>query len=150
MGCPRDDSKAAPRFVPVSPAAFEGANDGSLPDGKKENENLKLYAAAVAEVAKARGLAFGDIFDGTAALFAQKPGLQYTVNGVHQNDAGDREVAQLLDRALFGTTNPAHVGSPTCEKLRAAVNDKSRVHLQDCRMFNGWHVHGGRRGARRR
>lgn len=142
---PRDDTKAAPRFVLVSPAAVEGANDGYLPDGKKENSNLKLYAAAVADVAKERGLAFVDIFADTDALFAKEPGLQFTVNGAHQNEAGDREIAVLLDRALFQTTNPAKLGSPTFEKLRAAVNDKSWVHQQDYRMLNGWYVYGGRR-----
>src|SRR4029434_5084859 len=141
---PRDNTKAAPRFVLVSPMAFEGANDGFLPAGKTENENLKLYAAAVADVAKKRGLAFVDLFEATAGVFAQKPGLQYTVHGAHQNDKGDREMAQLLDRALFNTTNPAKIGSPAYEKLRAAVNDKSWVHLQDYRMLNGWYVYGGR------
>ena len=40
----------------------------------RENANLKLYAAAVAEVAKERGLAFVDLFAPTAALFAQTAG----------------------------------------------------------------------------
>jgi putative heme-binding domain-containing protein len=141
---PRDDTKAAPRFVLVSPIGFEGAEDGFLPGGKSENENLRLYAAAVADVAKKRGVAFVDLFDGTSALFGQKPGLQYTVNGAHQNEEGDREAAQMLDRALFNTTNPAKIGSPAYEKLRAAVNDKSWIHFQDYRMLNGWYVYGGR------
>lgn len=142
---PRDDTQAAPRFVLISPAAVEGASDGFLPDGKKENANLKLYAAAVADVAKARGLAFVDLFTDTEALFAQEPGLQFTVNGAHQNEDGDREIALLLDRALFQTTNPAKLDSSTFEKLRRAVNGKSWVHLQDYRMLNGWYVYGGRR-----
>lgn len=141
---PRDDSKAAPRFVLVSPMAFEASGDGFLPEGKTENENLKLYAAAVEEVAKKRSLAFVDLFEATAGLFAQKPGLQYTVNGAHQNEEGDRELAQLLDRGLFNSTSPAKIGSPAYEKLREAVNDKSWVHLQDYRMLNGWYVYGGR------
>jgi putative heme-binding domain-containing protein len=141
---PRDNAGAKPRFVLVSPTAVEGASDGFLPDGKRQNEDLKLYAAAVAEVAKEGGLAFVDLFATTHTLFAQTPGLQFTVNGAHQNDEGDREVAQMLDRALFGTTNPAAIGSLAYEKLRAAVNDKSWVHLQDYRMLNGWYVYGGR------
>ncbi|MEQ1861816.1 MAG: heme-binding protein [Chthoniobacteraceae bacterium] len=141
---PRDDTQAAPRFVLVSPTAVEGADDGFLPDGKKENANLKLYAAAVAEVAQARALAFVELFADTEALFAQEPGLQFTVNGAHQNEAGDREVAALLDRALFQTTSPAKPGA-YFDRLRAAVNDKSWVHLQDYRMLNGWYVYGGRR-----
>jgi putative heme-binding domain-containing protein len=141
---PRDDTKAVPRFVLVSPAAFEPTGDKFLPEGKKENENLKLYAQAVAEVAKQRNLPFVDLFEPTLAEFTQKPGMQFTTNGAHTNEAGDRVVAETLDRALFGTTNPAKLESPAFEKLRAAINDKSWVHFQDYRMLNGWYVYGGR------
>lgn len=141
---PRDDTGAKPRFVLVSPAAFEPTGDKFLPDGKKENENLKLYAAAVAEVAKKRGLAFVDLFEPTLADFTAKPGLQFTTNGAHTSEAGDRLVAEVLDRALFGTTNPAKTDSKEFERLRAAINDKSWVHFQDYRMLNGWYVYGGR------
>ncbi|HYG75841.1 MAG TPA: ThuA domain-containing protein [Planctomycetota bacterium] len=140
---PRDG--APPRYVIVSPIAFEATGDKFLPDGKKENANLKLYAEACAEVAKKRGLAFVDLFTQTEAYFAEQPGMQYTINGAHVNEAGDKAVATLLDRALFGTTNPAQLDSPKFVKLRAAVNDKSWVHLQDYRMLNGWYVYGGRR-----
>lgn len=142
---PRDDAGNPPRFVLVSPAAFEPTGDKFLPEGSKENANLKLYAAAVKEVAKARKLAFIDIYDATLAAFTKQPGMQYSRNGAHLNDAGDRLVAELLDKALFGGTNPAMTGSSAYETLRAAVNDKSWVHLQDYRMLNGWYVYGGRR-----
>ena len=46
---------------------------------------------------------------------------------------------------MFTKANPANVGSTDFETLRAAVNDKSWVHLQDYRMVNGWYVYGGRR-----
>ena len=142
---PRDETRAPPRFVLISPIAFEAPMDKFLPDGKKENENLKLYTAAVEEVAKKHNFAFVDLFESTSADFSAKPGLQYTTNGAHTNEAGDRRVAELLDRALFGTSNPAKIGSPAFEQLRAAVNDKSWVHQQDYRMLNGWYVYGGRR-----
>jgi putative heme-binding domain-containing protein len=142
---PRDDSGALPRFVLISPAAFESAGDPLLPDAKAENANLKLYTAAVAEVAAKHGLAFVDVFTPTEGLFAHKAGLQYTINGCHLNEAGDREVSQLLDFKLFGGSNPAKIGSPKFEQLRAAVNDKSWIHRQDYRMINGWYVYGGRR-----
>lgn len=136
---------AAPRFILVSPAAVEPANDRFLPDGKPQNANLALYAKAVGEVASKRGLAFVDLFAATADLFAKEEGLQFTSDGALLNEAGSREVALLLDRALFETTNPAKVGSPDFEKLRAAAADKAWVHAQDYRMLNGWYVYGGRR-----
>jgi len=142
---PRDDTKAAPRFVLVSPIAFEAPEEKFLPDGRKENANLKIYAEAVGEVAKKRNLAFVDLFEPTSADFSARAGLQFTTNGAHTNEAGDRRVAELLDRALFGMSNPAKIGSPAFEQLRAAINDKSWVHAQDYRMLNGWYVYGGRR-----
>ena len=142
---PRDDAGNAPRFVLVTPAAFEPTGDKFLPEGTKENANLKLYAAAVKEVAKARKLAFIDIYEPTLALFSKQPGRQYTSNGAHMNDSGDRAIAELLDKALFGGNNPGMIGSSAYETLRAAVIDKAWVHLQDYRMLNGWYVYGGRR-----
>ncbi|MBX3412680.1 MAG: c-type cytochrome [Pirellulales bacterium] len=142
---PRDDTGATPRFVIVSPIAFEAPADRLLPDGTRENEHLRLYRDAAAAVTKKRNLAFVDVFDSTHQLFAAEPGLQFTVNGAHVNEAGDRAVAEVLDRALFGGDHPAEIGSPAFEALRAAVNDKSWIHLQDYRMLNGWYVYGGRR-----
>jgi putative heme-binding domain-containing protein len=132
------------RFVLVSPIAFEDTGDTFLPEAKMQNENLRLYAAATEAVAKKRGLPFVDLFDRTLPLFEKEPGAQFTVFGCKLNEAGDREVAQILDRELFGTTTAAKAGSPEFEKLRAAINDKSWVHLQDYRMLNGWYVYGGR------
>lgn len=142
---PRDDTKAAPRFVLVSPIAFEAPNDPLLPSGEQENANLRLYAQAVAEVAAAQNLAVVDIFEKSLALLNAEPGLQLTITGCHLNNAGDQEIARLLDETLFGSASPASFGSPAYERLRAAVNDKSWVHLQDYRMLNGWYVYGGRR-----
>jgi putative membrane-bound dehydrogenase-like protein len=142
---PRDDSGAAPRFVLISPVAFEPSGDPLFPDDKAENANIKLYTEAVAEVARKHGLAFVDLFTPTEKLFSEKAGLQYTMNGCHLNEAGDREVSRLLDFQLFGGSNPARIGSPKFEQLRSMINDKSWIHHQDYRMINGWYVYGGRR-----
>ena len=142
---PRDDSGSSPRFILVSPCAFESTGDRLLPDSQPINENLKLYSQAVAAVAAERKLAFVDVFSASDKLFGQKSGAQYTINGCHLNDQGDREVARLLDESLFGSASPASFGSEPYEKLRSEVNNKSWVHLQDYRMLNGWYVYGGRR-----
>ncbi len=142
---PRDDTNSPPRFILVSPIAFEPTGDRLLPDGATENVNLKLYSNAVAEVAAVRKLAFVDVLEASEKILSDKPGLQYTINGCHLNDAGDREVARLIDEKAFGSASSASFGSPGYEKMRAAINDKSWVHLQDYRMLNGWYVYGGRR-----
>lgn len=142
---PRDDEKSPPRFILVSPFAFEPTGDPLLPDGETENANLKLYSAAVAEVAAERKLAFVDVFEQSLKLATQKPGMQLTINGAHLNASGDQEIARLIDEKAFGSASPASFGSEKYETLRAAIVDKSWVHLQDYRMLNGWYVYGGRR-----
>ncbi|MBJ7432740.1 MAG: heme-binding protein, partial [Gemmataceae bacterium] len=141
----RDDSKSSPRFVIISPIAFESTGDSLLPEGKKENENLKLYADAAKTVATYRKIAFVDIFTPTLKVFDEKAGSQFTINGCHVNEAGDKVVGQVLDAGLFNSTNPASSNTSMLETLRKAINDKSWVHLQDYRMLNGWYVYGGRR-----
>lgn len=137
------DGKA--RFVLVSPIAFENSGNPLQPDGKKENENLKLYAAATAEVARKLSLPFADLFAPTLAAFDREPGAQFTIHGIHINAAGDALVGGLLDKALFGTAHPVQPAADLLGKVRAAVNDKSWVHQQDYRMLNGWYVYGSRR-----
>ncbi|MBX9579843.1 MAG: heme-binding protein, partial [Gemmataceae bacterium] len=143
---PRDDAKSPPRFVLVSPVAFEATGEPFQPDGTKENANLKLYAAAVKAVAEKRKQAFVDLFRPTFASFHEKPSVRYTVNGCHLNEAGDKLAAMHLAAVLFpiGDEGGA-VDTARFEKVRAAVNDKSFVHQQDYRMVNGWYVYGGRR-----
>ena len=142
---PRDDAKSPPRFVLVSPIAFENTGDKMLPNGQKENENLKLYADAVKAVAEKRKLAFIDVFTPTLAAFQQKKGTaNYTINGAHLNEAGDKFVGSALMAKLIGEA-PNEATTSQFEKLRAAINDKSWIHSQDYRMLDGWYVYGGRR-----
>ncbi len=141
----RDAAGSKPRFVLVSPIAFEPTGDPLLSDGAAENKNLALYAEAVKAVALKRGLAYVDLFTPTLQAFAKQPAMQYTINGCHCNEAGDKLIGDLLDQALFGSANSASVDPARAKKVLAAVNDKSWVHLQDYRMLNGWYVYGGRR-----
>ena len=143
---PRDDTKAPPRLVLVSPIAVEPAN-APLPGAAERNAILAGYRDAVRDVAATRGLAFADIFDATKAAFTaeSKPPLTFTVNGCHVNEAGDRVVAEALDRVLFGEPLAKRLSPEAFAALRTAVVDKSWVHVQDYRMVNGWYVYGGRR-----
>ena len=142
---PRDDAGSVPRFIIVSPIAVESSGDPLMPDAAKQNENLKLYRDAAKALAEERKLAFVELFDPSAAVLNEQPGLQLTINGCHLNETGDRVIAQVLDKALFATAHPSGGSSDKLEKLRSAVNDKSWVHMQDYRMLNGWYVYGGRR-----
>ena len=59
---PRDDKGTPPRFVlDLADRRWNRPATRLLPDDKAVNENLKLYAEAVGEVAKEHGLAFVDL-----------------------------------------------------------------------------------------
>lgn len=142
---PRDDTKAPPRFVIVSPIAVEDMGNPLLPAAEPRNAILAKYRDAARDVAAARGIAFVDIFDATKTSFVRKLKEPSTINGCHVTEAGDRLMAEALDKALFGEPPAKRLSPEAFEKLRAAVKDKSWVHLQDYRMVNGWYVYGGRR-----
>ena len=114
-------------------------------DGRKENENLALYTEAIRQLAQQEDIPFVDLFTETQKAFASETGLQFTVNGVHVNDQGDRLVATLLDAALNDSDHPKGLDDPLVKEVRKWVKDKSWFHLQDYRMLNGWYVYGGRR-----
>jgi putative heme-binding domain-containing protein len=133
------------RFVLVSPIAFEKTSSDLLPDGTADNAVLAKYAAAVRQLAEELNVPFVDVLSPSMVAFAEEAGQQYTINGVHTNEQGDRLVAGELDKQLFGSPHPMGMDVSTFHKVRAAVNDKSWLHLQDYRMLNGWYVYGGRR-----
>ncbi|QGJ71884.1 Dehydrogenase [Planctomycetales bacterium 10988] len=132
-----------PRFVLISPIAFEATDKPGLPSGTQENENLQLYMEATQAVAEAEKLPFVDLFTPTKGAFAEESGAQYTINRAHLNEAGDKLVGKLLDEELFGNS-PAEANSERFEQLRQAVIDKGWHHQQDYRMVNGWYIYGGR------
>ena len=138
-------------LVLVSPMAFESTGNPLQPNGEEENRRLKSYRDAVEELAEQRGLAFVDLFTPTAEAFAADEGAQFTINGIHANENGDRLIAEILERELFGDagsplgTGDGDLSAEAEKKLREVANDKSWLHLQDYRMLNGWYVYGGRR-----
>ncbi len=142
---PRDDTKAPPRFVIVSPIAVEDTGDPLLPKADERNAILAKYRDAARDVAAARSIACADIFDATRGAFVRKLKQPSTINGCHVTQEGDRLMALALDKAIFGAPPAKRLSPEAFEKLRAAINDKSWVHMQDYRMLNGWYVYGGRR-----
>src|SRR5688572_25939966 len=109
--------KGAPRIVLFSPAATERHQDPNFPDPKQNNENLKSYTEAMAEVAKANGVQFVDLYTPSLVAFqaAAAKGQSLTINGLHLSPAGDAALAPVMFQALFGGPAPA-----LNEKLRAA------------------------------
>ena len=133
-----------PKVVLLSPMAQEDIHDPHVTDGRKNNENIKLYADAMAEAAKKAGITYVDLFAGTSRMPTSRMGdAPYTINGIHLNEIGDKLVAGLIDAALFGPR-------PTDERadrsrLKAEVNEKNLQFWYDYRAINGAYIYGGRK-----
>ena len=94
----------------------------NLPDGKENNERLKLYTAAMGEVAKANDVVFVDLFTPTHELYA-RPAQPLTINGIHLTErwrpAGGRDHRQGPVRP-----RPSGVQRPRLEKLRRGARQE--------------------------
>ncbi len=95
------NGKSAPRVVLFSPIAHEDLHNPDLPDGRENNVRLELYTKAMGEVAQAKGVKFVDLFTPSRQLYASAKS-PLTFNGVHLNADGNRRIAEVIDRALFG------------------------------------------------
>ena len=134
--------KGAPRVVLFSPVANEKHQDPNFQDPAVNNANLVIYAAAIAEVARANDVQFVDIFGPSRSLYldAAKQGRSLTVNGYLLTEAGNKALAPFLFKGLFGETAP----SKDYEKLRASINEKNSVWHSRYRTVDGYNVYGGR------
>jgi putative heme-binding domain-containing protein len=135
------NGKSAPRLVLFSPIAHENLKDPNLPDGSENNARLAAYTKAMAEVAAEKKVLFVDLFAPSAALYA-KAAKPLTLNGVHLTPEGDRQLALVIDQALFGG-QPLADTAPL-EKLRQAVVDKNFHWFSRYRTVDGYNVFGGR------
>jgi putative heme-binding domain-containing protein len=148
-----------PRIALISPFAYEATGMPHMPDGKHENENLKLYTEAMADLAKAENIPFVDLWtpahrlkNPTVPGLEQYARIRHTTNGVHINREGDIFIASILERVLFqdGSNWPAWMKLPVpvvsqrFQALEQAVIDLQWHHQQDYRMVNGWYVYGSR------
>ena len=134
--------KGAPRIVLFSPIANERMTDPNLPDPAENNANLRKYTAAMAEVAKASGVKFVDLFSLSQPLYAQAANedRSLTFNGLHLTEAGDKALAPEIFQALFDTKPP----TVKLERLRTAINDKNAEWHARYRTVDGYNVYGGR------
>src|SRR3954465_3417805 len=117
------NGKSAPRIVLFSPIAHENLHNPHLPDGSENNVRLELYTRAMSEVAGTRNVRFVDLFAPTMALYptAKSP---LTVDGVHLNPEGNRQVAEIIDRELFGARPRAYTQAYLAS-LQKAVADRN-------------------------
>ncbi|HKD37050.1 MAG TPA: GDSL-type esterase/lipase family protein, partial [Pirellulales bacterium] len=137
------NGNSPPRLVLFSPIANENLHDRNLPDGTENNQRLELYTATMAEVANANEIPFVDLYEPTLKIYrtAAKP---LTINGVHLTEDGDKQLAEMIDGALFaGQPAPAR-NAAAMEKLRQAIVDKDLIFFNRYRTVDGYSIFGGR------
>lgn len=138
------NGKSAPRFVLFSPIAHEDHKDPNLTDGKANNQRLVKYTAAIERVAESKNAMFVDLFNPTKALYA-KASKPLTINGVHMSKEGNRQLAEVIARALLDQPVVASAG---LESLRQAVLDKNVHWYNRYRATDGNDTWGGRSGLK--
>ncbi len=136
----KPNGQTFPRIVLFSPIAHEDTRNPNVPDGKAHNTQLEAYTKATEAAAKEAGVAFVDLFHPSLALFqaAKEP---LTINGVHLTEEGNRQLAEVIGKALFGKPVSA---SGSLEPLREAVVDKSIHWYQRYHASDGNDVWGSR------
>lgn len=117
----RKEAGVDARFVLFSPIAYESTGDPNLPEGTQLNANLAAYTEATRRAAEVSGATFVDLYSPTFQLFASSP-ERFTINGIHLNPAGYRQLADIISRALLGkpATNDARL-----DEIYQAVQDKN-------------------------
>ncbi len=137
------NGRSAPRIILVSPIAFEDLSaTRDLPDGRRENANLALYAEAIGRVARRHSLTFIDLFAPTKARYGQ-PGRSLTLNGFAPTDAGYKELAKLLADGIYGQAAGGR-SEADAALVHAAVKEKDWLWNNDYNLVNGVHTHGQR------
>ncbi|BCU79820.1 GDSL-type esterase/lipase family protein [Luteolibacter sp. LG18] len=133
------NGKGTCRLVLVSPIAQE-PRPGT--DPAQNNRNLVLYTGAMAEVAKANNVPFVNLYDASRELYA-KAKSPLTLNGIHLTDEGDKLLAPIQFKALFGR-DPGSLDDPKLARIREAVLDKNEQWHHRYRTVDQYNIYGGR------
>lgn len=135
----RRDAGVDARFVLFSPIAYEQTGDRNLPEGTQLNTNLVAYTEATRRAAETCDATFVDLFSPTFQLFASDS-KRYTLNGIHLNEDGYRELAGIISQALLGKPAPQE----DLSLLYEAVQDKNWHWHNRYRATDGNDIWGGR------
>lgn len=133
----------APQLVLFSPIAHENLHNPNLPDGTKNNPNLKLYSDAISEVALQNGVIFVDLYAKSLELYSRAAG-PLTSDGIHLNEHGHRLISEAILKILWPTQTSSLADVSSLEKLRAVVNSKDFFWFNRYRTVDGYNVYGGR------
>ncbi len=136
------DGQGAPRIVLFSPIAQEDLKNPNFSNGEENNRNIGLYTQAMADVAKAKGIPFVDLFKASENLY-QATSHPLTINGIHLTDEGDKLLAPAQFEAVFGK-KPAAANDPAVAKIREAVVEKNEEWHHRYRTVDQYNIYGDR------
>ncbi|BDS06959.1 hypothetical protein NT6N_19990 [Oceaniferula spumae] len=134
------NGKSIVRIVLFSPIAFENLNDPNLPNGKARNKRLAAITEATRLAAAAAGVEFVDLFHPSMELYS-KSDKPLTINGVHLNEEGNRQIAEVIASTLL---KDKVIASPSLEGLRKMVKEKNHYWHHRYRATDGNDIWGGR------
>ena len=134
------NGESSPELVFFSPIAHENLQSPHLPDGSRNNRNLKLYTDVMARVCKSQNVPFVNLFQISQKLY-QSAKSPLTLNGIHLLDHGNRALAREVIKAW---TNAPAPQDKQIKKLREAVLDKNYYWFSRYRVVDGYNVYGGR------
>src|SRR5262249_26717026 len=105
--------KGAPRIVLFSPIAQEKHKDPNFLEPTANNANIRAYAEAMGEVANANGVLFVNLFEPSRELYAEAGarGESLTINGIHLGEQGDKLLASVMYKGVFGKDLPLPIGA---------------------------------------
>jgi len=135
------NGQTTPQLVLVSPIAYQDLSDKlDLPNGKKENERLAMYVAAMEKVADKYQLPFIDVFHPSQKWFTN--GEPLTIDGFQLNDKGYQRFSKYVTDQIFGTTTTK--AETHRDQIIVAVLEKNWYWHDDYKSPNGVHVFGRR------
>lgn len=133
---------SAPQLALVSPIAFEDLSAKmDLPNGKKENINIALYAKAMKEVADQNNVLYVDAFTPSQKWY-ETSAEPLTIDGSQLNTAGYDKFGLLLVDKIFGKSAPK--AEANRKLIHDAVTEKNWMWHNDFKIPNGVHVYGRR------
>ena len=116
----------------------------AVPNDGPRNAEIAAYSAVIADLAKARGALFVDLFTASQASHAKSP-VPLVSQGIHLTDAGNREMGNAIARALLGEAAVARVPTWRVEDVALAAAQKSRAVADLVRPKNGVVYYGVRK-----
>ena len=114
-----------------------------LPDPAKQNENVRLYNAAMKQAAESAGHTFIDLYDLAAAFGKANLGKRFTDNSIHPTPAGHKFFGEQVVRQL-GLTVPEK-WDDRLEQIRKLTVEKNTLFFHRWRPQNETYIFGFRK-----